>query len=499
MSGSDVNKSHEEANPDKSETSGSMDIKKPNSNSLEINVRAKIRKCATVFTVVVVLVILFIGSYPFGRSYFHKGLNEIGFDLSRVESALGIAKYYVMINTEKSEARNGKGLKASAGALQYEKSQFVKSQAAVSERPEAPKSGFSKNLESTTSAPQGVQSEDSNLRVKKNENKPLSIETRLYKLENRWALFESKSKDTFSSDDYSQSRLRSDLLHLLAAGDLDWFDGLARRTGLIKRLERLETQWNEVLKSQNNESNHGVDLKLSADLIRLNGQIHSVQDYVSTIKPKMEDVENKTVLNTSKLVKLEERIRAINVRIPKNQAQREKATLILLGISQLSAMVSGFRPYAIQLQSLRSLLANDPRMKIYIDRLSKYESVGIPSLEKLRNEFTSAIAVALRENPEKSTLSLLSQSLSRMTDLVSIRKTKGFESASLGSAISEAEKALEEGDLYAALNAFSGLDEMEKKGFESWLRKVQSRLSADEALSALQNVVIDTLSMSDKR
>ena len=84
MSGSDVNKSHEEANPDKSETSGSMDIKKPNSNSLEINVRAKIRKCATVFTVVVVLVILFIGSYPFGRSYFHKGLNEIGFDLNKI-------------------------------------------------------------------------------------------------------------------------------------------------------------------------------------------------------------------------------------------------------------------------------------------------------------------------------------------------------------------------------------------------------------------------------
>ncbi|MEC9346937.1 MAG: hypothetical protein VYB54_11980 [Pseudomonadota bacterium] len=120
---------------------------------------------------------------------------------------------------------------------------------------------------------------------------------------------------------------------------------------------------------------------------------------------------------------------------------------------------------------------------------------GVPTADELRQRFAAAADAAITADNLGESDSVVGGALSRLGNLVRIRRTGDVEGEGVHARVSRAELRLKEGNLSAALKEMQGLsaDAAAAPQMKVWVRDAGQRLALDEAVAALQASVFDSM------
>lgn len=169
----------------------------------------------------------------------------------------------------------------------------------------------------------------------------------------------------------------------------------------------------------------------------------------------------------------------------------EKIAALALAVGQLDAALDSGRPYRPALNRLQALGRDDPLIaqSEALTVLAPWADHGIPDRLALQRRFTQItpqIARALAGTDEETWLDSVWNSL---RGLITIRRVDGDGELS---PVSQAEIAMDRGDLSAAAAALDGAGSLGPEG-NAWLSQVRARIAAERELEALYGLVIAPL------
>ena len=194
-------------------------------------------------------------------------------------------------------------------------------------------------------------------------------------------------------------------------------------------------------------------------------------------------------------VALEAALAQVNARLARFEAaavQQAAAdgrlVTLVLATGELTAALGSSRPFAPALEAIRGIAGEDPEIEGALARLAPFAATGVPTLDGLMARFPEAANAIVRAAPETEDADWIDETVTRLSQLVTIRKTGGaIDPASLDGRLVEAESALGAGDLGRAIAIVEPLmgDAAEAGRAGAWLRDARTRREADTALAAL--------------
>lgn len=164
---------------------------------------------------------------------------------------------------------------------------------------------------------------------------------------------------------------------------------------------------------------------------------------------------------------------------------------MMLAAAEISRAVGVGRPYSGPLDRIAALTVSGPAddaISRSVAALQPYAASGLPTLERLIRGFHQIAADIHSQAVAPAGEGLLEQSLARLSGLVSIR--------SIGSggdvpAVSQAEAALERGDLKGAVEALSGVPADGAGPLDTWMLSARARLGALDAAADLEAAALE--------
>ena len=165
---------------------------------------------------------------------------------------------------------------------------------------------------------------------------------------------------------------------------------------------------------------------------------------------------------------------------------------LVLATGDLTAALGSARPFASALDTVRGVAGEDPEIESALARLAPFAATGVPTLDGLKARFPATANAIVRAAPETEDSDWIDETVTRLSQLVTIRRTGGaIDPASLDGRLVEAEAALAEGDLAQAVSIVEALMPEAQGGgrADAWLRDARARAEADDALSGLVAVV----------
>ncbi len=161
---------------------------------------------------------------------------------------------------------------------------------------------------------------------------------------------------------------------------------------------------------------------------------------------------------------------------------------VVLAVAQLRDAALSGRPYAGQLDALRSVARGKTEIIAAASRLENAADTGLPTVEKLQSGF-SAIAGDIVAQARVGNGDWLEQATGRLSALVSLRRTDGTSGNPVEDAVARIEQDLANRDVTAAAKTGAALaDTLEgesKSMLEPWLLDAKARASAERALDAM--------------
>ncbi|MDG2242613.1 MAG: uroporphyrinogen-III synthase [Rhodospirillaceae bacterium] len=167
------------------------------------------------------------------------------------------------------------------------------------------------------------------------------------------------------------------------------------------------------------------------------------------------------------------------------------AIALLLAASQLQDAVSNGRPYALELETVLAFAAKQKRLSIDIGDLAVHQSAGVPTRAALRQQFDRLAPAAVRAGLLPSdTASWLQRTLNSLFAMISVRRLDDDGSAGVGAIVTRMERALDIGDLEAAVTAAESLSGLAGETVSPWLTKARATASVERAVTTLSNQAI---------
>ena len=161
---------------------------------------------------------------------------------------------------------------------------------------------------------------------------------------------------------------------------------------------------------------------------------------------------------------------------------------LVVTVGQLRATLATARPYDAELQAAGALAKDRPDILAELHKLDGRASQGVPTLAMLTERFAAVAKAAAQSSAPAPAADQgwRARVLATLKSLVTIRRAgepqgKGAES---GGALAEAQVALKNGDLVAAVAAIRRADGSGSPAMASWLEDAQARLDAETALAA---------------
>jgi hypothetical protein len=167
-------------------------------------------------------------------------------------------------------------------------------------------------------------------------------------------------------------------------------------------------------------------------------------------------------------------------------ADRTDAALVVT-VGQLRAVLATARSYAAELQAAEALAKDRPDTLAELHKLDSRAQQGVPTLAMLTERFAAAKAASQASAPAPAAeQGWRARVLATLKSLVTIRRAgapqgKGAEG---GDALVEAQLALKNGDLAAAVAAVRRAEGSASPTMTSWLEDAQAWLDAEAALAA---------------
>lgn len=201
------------------------------------------------------------------------------------------------------------------------------------------------------------------------------------------------------------------------------------------------------------------------------------------ILSRIDGLEKKDRETTGEVAALSEKVENIA-----NKGPGTAGSGVVLAIAQLRDAALSGRPYAGQLEALRSVAHGNTEVIAAASRLENASETGLPTIEKLQSKF-SAIAGDIVAQARVGNGDWLEQATGRLSALVSLRRTDGASGNPVEDAVAGIEQDLANRDVGAAAKTGAALadtlDGEAKEMLEPWLLDAKARASAERALDAM--------------
>jgi hypothetical protein len=165
-----------------------------------------------------------------------------------------------------------------------------------------------------------------------------------------------------------------------------------------------------------------------------------------------------------------------------------KLATAVLAVGQLVQVVRDGGPFVRQLAAVRALGGDDPDIAQAAAELEPFSATGVPTLAALRAQLPATIDAVIRATPVTASDTWTDRVVNRLASLVTVRRvgSPAIAAGGIDGIVAQAETALEGGDLQAAVTALERLDGAPAVAAADWLQHARARLTADRALSTLQ-------------
>ena len=161
---------------------------------------------------------------------------------------------------------------------------------------------------------------------------------------------------------------------------------------------------------------------------------------------------------------------------------------VVLAIAQLRDAALAGRPYAAQLEALRTVAGSNTEIIAAASRLKSTADKGLPTLDHLQTRFAKVAGdiVALSRAGDGD---WLQQAAAKLSALVSLRRTDGSSGNAVEDAVARIEQSLQDRDAAAAVKTAEALSDSVPANvralLEPWLLDAKARATAERALDAM--------------
>ena len=203
---------------------------------------------------------------------------------------------------------------------------------------------------------------------------------------------------------------------------------------------------------------------------------------------ELQKLQQEVARNTSTVADLSRRLPALERRIQSQGDSERKEAMQTLLLLQIREAVEQARPFQAEYSAFKAL-DDDPRLAAAAEPLAGAARNGVASravLSKRLSELAGQIATAT-EPPADSDWG--AQALARIRGLVTIRRIDGASQTGPEAAVGTAQAALARGDLAGAVTALEALTGASADAARPWLQMARERLSVEQALDQVQQVL----------
>jgi hypothetical protein len=180
-------------------------------------------------------------------------------------------------------------------------------------------------------------------------------------------------------------------------------------------------------------------------------------------------------------------------RIEDDQARLSRAASAALAASALSEAADGPRPFADELSALAPLLPSSADLQA----LSANARQGAPTLSSLAQAWPDVAArAALAARARTQGEGLLDRMAQAIASVLTIRRVDRLEGSDADAVLARATRAIDDGDLEAALREIDALPPAARDAVANWRARALRRLEIDRRVGAIRTAALAELARS---
>ncbi|MGF1608133.1 MAG: uroporphyrinogen-III synthase [Kiloniellales bacterium] len=213
---------------------------------------------------------------------------------------------------------------------------------------------------------------------------------------------------------------------------------------------------------------------------------------LADLSEEMTSLESRLAQAEGRLASVEDGGRSLQASVDElietNQAARASAggsAALALAVAQLRYALRSGAPYSAELEQLRGLSHDDPKLAALLDPLAPRAASGAPTLEALQRSFPPVAREAVAAGQGDEAEGWLGGVLRRVSGVVTVRPVGEVEGDTAGAIIARAEARLQDGNLAATISELDSLQGHAAEAARDWRSQAQARVAAERALSQL--------------
>ncbi|NQW11300.1 MAG: hypothetical protein HQ481_15655 [Alphaproteobacteria bacterium] len=195
----------------------------------------------------------------------------------------------------------------------------------------------------------------------------------------------------------------------------------------------------------------------------------------------------------ARIAGIEDRLKTLSQTLAQTRETQAKAGTFLVAAAHLATTAATSGSFAAELAALRATAPAVLEVDAILEILAKHDA-GVPSYAVLAERFAATAARVIDASVVGTDQGVVGQALTRVTALISVRRTESAPEGGINALLNEAEAALGGGDLAGAVKALETLDGDTAVVAAGWLADARTRLALDDAVRALQAQALASVS-----
>jgi uroporphyrinogen-III synthase len=246
---------------------------------------------------------------------------------------------------------------------------------------------------------------------------------------------------------------------------------------LVERVQRLEAASAEV--------------SIPPDLVR---RIEALEQRPQASPEGVSAAQQEAHRAAGEVQALQQRLAALEAEVRQQASADRTDQALLLAVTRLRQSAATSRSFAAELGAALALAQERPELAAELRKLEAAAEKGVPTVAMLRQEFDAVAAEIVRADDAPAPEGWADEILAKVRGLVTIRRVgKATVESGTEAAVANAEEALAEGDLGAAVAALETLEGEAAKAAEPWLAEARRRLGVEAALGAAEQRLVARL------
>lgn len=452
----------------------------------------KLRVFGAALLLVVIIILLGAGTYPYWRGEARMTLNFLNLNIRTLEHIIGVPQWMIdhgresgQINGQQSptviasEQTSRAELEEKTPYTTYQESKpHSKSEAGYVAEKKGYKQTASRRVSERPDAPDNEQ---------KMQTTANALASRMRGFED-WVL---RLEGQLTGMNTRIAELEDELRLQTPDGTGEPFQQIYKLSEKVAALDSAIAEMKAIYEEQ--ETKIAPEGMIST-MVSLAERITAIETQVQVDNNSIGAIRNETSAVGSRLSVLNEQVTMLDALIKRANPAREQAALLLMSVNQLAIVAARGDPFVTQLKSIRAIAHGTIDFDDAIGRLEPHASKGTATLVTLRSQFTAVAMTAIRARDVGTSDGLVGEILTRIASLVTIRKVEAPSPGSVDKALAAADTALTSGDLSAAVSALRSLDGATGAAIESWLSDATDRLAVNRGIADLQAVALAALS-----